>query len=426
MKFSIVIVNQLLIELLILLLVLDLSNQSEPIKSYPNLKQPLSLPEREKIKFDNFEEKKLYMKTIIGNTEKPKKNKNSVIDFDLTKIDLKNVTQIVSFYNDYTKHFNKKYETKHEVEERMNIFKETIVSINEHNSDDCSHYTQGINELSDMTWPEIVKQKFGLNKENVTKKIKVPQITLYSATETPATKIPVEWDWRKYGIVTPPKKQLTCGSCWSFSSVSVLETYLMKIQISEGKFDPKNQLTLSEQNLLDCSASFGTKGCDGGSTRMAFNYLKESKGLNTDKEYPYINKVSSSCQLNKEKLVNIEVKESQSIDSEDELVSTIYNHGPVTVSIHATKKKFYNYKSGIFEDPLCNPQGVNHYMTAVGYTADYFILKNSWGQDWGEDGYIRVSRAKVAENCGLYFQSYYPVMTNAVETDKIKDKLKKI
>ncbi|XP_054164587.1 cathepsin L-like [Oppia nitens] len=117
----------------------------------------------------------------------------------------------------------------------------------------------------------------------------------------------------------------------------------MKVQIAEGKFDPKNQLSLSGQNLIDCSTSFGNKGCNG----------------------------------------------------------------------------------GIFDDNTCNAEKISKSLLAVGYTPEYFILKNSWGTKWGEDGYIRLSRSKV-NNCGVSQQAYYPVLANDVGTDKIRDKLKEV
>ncbi|XP_054165170.1 cathepsin L-like [Oppia nitens] len=274
--------------------------------------------------------------------------------------------------------------------------------------------------MSDMTLEEIKKHKLGLIKDKP--KEKMLKSSLESNDNTTNTNIPIEWDWRKYGIVTPARHQDTCGCCWSFASIATLESHLMKVQISDGKFDPKNQLTLSEQNLIDCSASFGTLGCDGGSTRMAFEYVQKIKGLNNVKDYPYINK-PVDCKYNKEKRIDLDIKDIIRIDSGDdeELATVIYKHGPVSVGIHATPM-FYKYKNGIFNDVECNASDINHAVVAVGYDPDYFIIKNSWGTHWGEDGYIRVSRSKT-NNCGVSEQCYYPLLANDITTDKIKDKL---
>ncbi|XP_054165167.1 uncharacterized protein LOC128962791 [Oppia nitens] len=269
----------------------------------------------------------------------------------------------------------------------------------------------------------LVLLLLALNLSNQQQLSSYEELKKLADKQTSAAQVPVEWDWRKYGIVTPARNQESCGSCWSFVSAAALESHLMKVQIAEGKFDPKNQLTLSEQNLIDCSGSFGTHGCDGGNFRNAFEYVKETKGLNTINDYPYIGKLDS-CHYNKEKRVDIDIKEIKRITtgSDQELVSAIYTHGPVTVGFHQTNK-FLNYSSGIFDDTSCNAESISRSLLAVGYTPDYFILKNSWGTKWGEDGYIRLSRSKV-NNCGVSQQAYYPVLANDVGTANIRDKLK--
>ncbi|XP_054164582.1 procathepsin L-like [Oppia nitens] len=279
--------------------------------------------------------------------------------------------------------------------------------------------------MSDMKWPEIQKQKFGFKRpiaRNKTKKIKFDKM-LKSSNSYDDNNIPLEWDWRKYGIVTPSINQGNCGCCWSFASASVLESHLMKVQIYEGNFDPNNQLYLSQQNLIDCSREYGTEGCDGGSSKDAFEYVQSANQLNTYNAYPYTG-IPNNCYFNRG--IDVEIREVNRITTgaDDELVSAIYKHGPVTVSFDANIN-FMNYRSGIYEEPLCDPENISHYMVAVGYTPEYFIVKNSWGENWGEGGFIRVSRSKL-NNCGISEQDYYPVLTNDVGTDQMRDKLKEI
>ncbi|XP_054164586.1 cathepsin L-like [Oppia nitens] len=272
--------------------------------------------------------------------------------------------------------------------------------------------------MSDMTWEEINKHRFGFITDNPKEKM----LKLSFTSNDNTSNIPIEWDWRKYGIVTPVRFQDTCGSCWSFASASVLESHRMKAQIAEGKFDPKKQLEISEQNLIDCFRDFVPNGCDGGNTLWAFKYVENVKGLNNVKDYPYVNK-QENCKYNKEKRIDLDIKDVIRTESGDdeELVAAIYTHGPVTVGIHATPI-FHKYKNGIYSDVECDVRELNHALVAVGYHPDYFIVKNSWGKQWGEDGYMRVSRSKV-NTCGISQQCYYPVLTNNVNTDKIKDKL---
>ncbi|XP_054164584.1 procathepsin L-like [Oppia nitens] len=251
-------------------------------------------------------------------------------------------------------------------------------------------------------------------------KAPVPPPVVVNTTTT--TNIPIEWDWRKYGIVTPARDQKLCLSSWSFAAISALESHVMKAQIAEGKFDPTKQLKLSEQNLIDCSTSFGTQGCYEGTTRMAFEYVQEIKGLNTNNDYPFTGK-PDNCLYKEEKRVDIDIKDIIRITtgSDQELVAAIYTYGPVTVSLHETIN-FKTYRSGIFDDPLCDANNVSIALVAVGYTPEYFILKHSLGNNWGENGYIRLSRSK-SNNCGVSEQAYYTVLANDVGTDKINDKL---
>ncbi|CAG2177644.1 unnamed protein product, partial [Oppiella nova] len=261
-------------------------------------------------------------------------------------------------------------------------------------------------------------------------------------------------------MVTPPRNQGKCGSCWSFAAACVLESHNMKRLIAEGKFDPKSQpkITVSEQNMIDCSGDYGTLACEGGlycrysherpspahlvgMPQQAFKYVYENKGINGVDVYPYTGK-KDKCGYNVANRVDVNVREGQRLESgkDNDLAAAIYNYGPVAIAVHTTDDMlafnlfhwvfigtgilvYLSIRKGIFNDPKCNPNDVNHAVVAIGYHKDYFIIKNSWGPEWGEGGFIRISRSKL-NNCGVSEQGYYPIVPNAVETRAMIDKLK--
>ncbi|XP_054162457.1 crustapain-like [Oppia nitens] len=385
-----------------------------PVTTAEAATEATTLDPTKKLSFkDKYKKFKNKAKIYIHDTTKKLKD---ILHFDLTKLDIRNLTQFIPFYEEYKNIFNKKYANEQEKEERSSLFKRTIERIRQHNANMKSKYIKGLNELSDMSFAEILKLKLGFKQDGGDVMVKA------SAPVPSVADLPKEWDWRKYGILTTPRNQDKCGSCWSFAAAAVLESHNMKRQIAEGKFDPMKPLTVSEQNLIDCSADFGTNGCEGGMPQQGFKYVAANQGINSITEYPYTG-IKTKCTYNPKKKVDVEVKEGKRLKSgqDNDLVTAIYNYGPVTIALHLTKD-MASYKSGIFDDPKCNPKKVNHAVVAVGYTPDYFILRNSWGPKWGDEGYIKVARSKL-NNCGISQQCYYPVLTNAVETQHMRDKL---
>jgi len=171
---------------------------------------------------------------------------------------------------------------------------------------------------------------------------------------------------------------------------------------------------LSEQNLVDCSETFGNQGCNGGLMDNAFNYVKANKGIDTESSYPYEAK-DGRCRFKKDK---IGAEDSGFTDipqgDEDALTAALASVGPVSVAIDASQESFQFYKKGVYYEPNCSPTGLDHGVLAVGYGVDkdggnFYIVKNSWGPDWGEKGYIRMARDK-DNNCGIASAASYPLV----------------
>ncbi|XP_052088277.1 procathepsin L-like [Mytilus californianus] len=216
--------------------------------------------------------------------------------------------------------------------------------------------------------------------------------------------IPSEVDWTKKGYVTPVKNQGRCGSCWAFSATGSLEGQHFR---KTGKL-----VSLSEQNLMDCSSKYGNEGCNGGFVGASFAYVKENRGIDTENGYQYQGKVGS-CRYTQSNIgATITGHTVIKKGDENQLKEAVATVGPVSACIHADKK-FQLYKRGVFNNPSCNSYRTNHCVLVVGYGTqsndDYWLVKNSWGNRWGIDGYILMSRNK-DNQCAIATSAMFPLM----------------
>lgn len=218
---------------------------------------------------------------------------------------------------------------------------------------------------------------------------------------------PASVDWRASGAVTPVKNQGRCGSCWAFSTVAVVEGIY---QIRTGKL-----VSLSEQELVDCDTL--DDGCDGGISYRALRWIASNGGITTEADYPYTG-TTDAC--NRAKLshnaVSIAGLRRVATRSEASLANAVAGQ-PVAVSIEAGGDNFQHYKKGVYNGP-CGTN-LNHGVTVVGYGQEaaagdrYWIVKNSWGQGWGDGGYIRMKKdvaGKPEGLCGIAIRPSYPLM----------------
>merc|ERR1712002_619265 len=254
-------------------------------------------------------------------------------------------------------------------------------------------YAVGENEYTDLTNMEFASMLTSMQgfKPRAANEMFVPQHS--------------EVDWRNDGYVTPVKNQGQCGSCWAFSTTGSLEGQTFK---KTGKL-----VSLSEQNLVDCSTSYGNNGCEGGLMDQAFQYIKENPGIDTEKSYPY-EAVDGTCRFKKE---NVGAEDTGFVDitegSEDELQKAVATVGPISVAIDASHFSFQFYHHGVYNEKRCSPTRLDHGVLAVGYGTykgqDYWLIKNSWGESWGLDGYIMMTRNK-KNQCGIATKASYPLV----------------
>lgn len=222
------------------------------------------------------------------------------------------------------------------------------------------------------------------------------------ATKLSTVGIPASVNWVTAGAVTPVKNQGSCGSCWAFSTVAAVEG---AHQIATGDL-----VSLSEQQLVDCSTE--NAGCNGGLMELAFEYVIGA-GLEREGDYSYSG-LDGTCGYDASKVAaNISSYVVVTPQSPDQLRAAIA-HGPVSVAIQANKLVFQLYTSGVITSDKCGAN-LDHGVTAVGYgtdavSGDYFLVKNSWGNTWGEAGYVRIGAVDGDGICGIQEDPSYPVV----------------
>ena len=289
-------------------------------------------------------------------------------------------------YVTFAEKYNKTYDFNNYL-----IYKDNLNYINDMNSKNLT-YNLEVNFFVDIKFNMV---KF--NKKN----------ECHNCFTESTDIIPKSIDWRSKNAVTHVKNQGQCGNCWAFSSTGSIE----------GAWSIKNHnlYNLSEQMLTDCSRNYGNNGCEGGLMDNAFKYIIDNGGLCTEKEYPYIGN-DSICLQNQCNNV-VKIKSYTDVKPNDEtILKRAVAIGPVSVAIQANVSSFRFYKSGVYQDPECGDQ-LDHGVLVVGYGTDqdldYWIVKNSWSPEWGDNGYIKILRNDANSDsgmCGIASQPSFPIV----------------
>jgi C1A family cysteine protease len=299
---------------------------------------------------------------------------------------------------------NKEYESEWEHGRRLAIFVENAGFVERHNSEGHS-WTMGLNQFADLTSEEFLSLNTLKGASNHSR------ANIYEADDVDAN--PASVDWRDHNLVNPVKNQGQCGSCWAFSTVVSLEGQLAK--------KSGNLVSFSEQDLVDCvkdvvlpgDSQKCCDGCQGGLMDYAFEYMIASQDGRDDTEssYPYSGR-DGSCNFAGSS-TSTPIKGYSDVKSGDEsaLESAVANIGPISVAVNANM--FWQlYSGGILDPWFCSGSSLDHGVAVVGYgtegTKDYWIVRNSWGETWGEHGYVRLAKGK--NTCGVANQASFPTV----------------
>ncbi|XP_031627880.1 cathepsin L1-like [Contarinia nasturtii] len=220
--------------------------------------------------------------------------------------------------------------------------------------------------------------------------------------------LPKSIDWRKKGAVSPVKMQDHCHSCWSFSAVGSIEGQHFR--------KTGHLVQLSEQNVIDCMNRTERDSCVAHTIHEVFDYVIRNGGIDTERSYPY-KAVSGSCKY-KSRNSGAKIRSYSNIPTGDEklLQEALATVGPISTCIDASHESFQHYGSGIYHEPQCssNIDDLNHAVLIVGYGTDdhgkdFYIVKNSWSDDWGDEGYVYMPRNR-KNHCGIATDATFPIV----------------
>ncbi|CAB0021061.1 unnamed protein product [Nesidiocoris tenuis] len=310
--------------------------------------------------------------------------------------------------NDSKREFKKEYATPEEEAQRRGIFLNNKRHIDEHNKlydDGLKSYELSLNHFADQTLDEIVSKRRLLKKERIDLGARTLNKDQPIQFESSGKTLPESVDWRKSGIVSPIKSQGDCLACYAVVAAEAIEAQYARIH--------GQQILFSAQQIVDCSSPEGNFGCHGGMVDWSYQYVMRAGGLMSESDYPYTAE-DNVCAFNKSNVAvsitnYVEIKNG----SEIALQEAVADYGPVSVSIDTGSFDWYYFTgTGIFDHPDCFAE-VNHGVLVVGYGSDngtdYWIVKNSYGYSFGDEGYIKMSRNK-NNQCSIASYANFPVI----------------
>ena len=318
--------------------------------------------------------------------------------FAVCNAQLLNENEFWSHFTNFQEKFAKKYENVQELESRFAIFRENFYNIVTHNADRSQNFTMGVNQFTDLTPEEF--------KAQMIRGLKAPVGSFGCGTfSNSASGAPASIDWRTKGAVTTVKDQGQCGSCWTFSSTGAMEGAWA---IAKGQL-----IDLAEQELVDCAGlKYGSAGCSGGQMEGAFKFIIEN-GQCAASSYPYTAKDGSchSCTAVAHASSCYDVKPNDQLSLKAAVAKQ-----PVAVAISADTKYFQSYSSGVLTSSTCYTS-LDHGVLAIGYGEEngqkYWLVKNSWGTSWGDQGYVKIGRSESTNNagiCGIAMDPSFPTV----------------
>lgn len=333
--------------------------------------------------------------------------------------------QLKPVFNDYVKKFNKSYKSPEEYATRFEHFVASVREIERLNTQSTGpehcRAKYGLTNLSDMSKtefkdlhlsdekmsksPQAYGQSWGNNLMSDALKYDIDGVHIVDRPYTLSDNkvyvrkkrlaLPLQVDWRTKGVIGSVKDQGLCGACWAFSSVGTIEAMHA---INTGTYE-----SLSVQEVIDC-AGFGNSGCAGGDICLLLDWLMLTHTpVQREKDYP-LRLTDGACRA-KKNATGVNIKSytcDDFVGNEDKILLALATHGPVAVAVNAVT--WQNYLGGIIQYHCSgSPIQLNHAVVLVGYDltgeVPYYIAKNSWGSEFGNDGYVNL--AVGSNTCGL-------------------------
>jgi len=312
----------------------------------------------------------------------------SYICFTLAKTPLRTVYTPENYlaWNNWKKTHNKVYSSSGEESARFVNFLESLERVEKRNQK-AENPVFGLTKFSDLTPEEFKSNYLGY----IPRLSNEPRPILH----VPEGVAPNTFDWRTKNKVTPVKDQGQCGSCWAFSVAENVESMWM---IAKG-IDAASMSPLSPQEIVDCDTS--DSGCNGGDPPTAYEYIKSAGGLETESDYPYT-ATDGDCSFDSSKVFSTISGWGYATQNQDEneMQSQLATKGPLSICVDA--ESWNDYNGGILMANDCGTS-LDHCVLAVGYdtsaSTPYWLVRNSWGESWGESGYIRLQFGQ--DTCGL-------------------------
>jgi len=306
--------------------------------------------------------------------------------------------EVENEFRQFKAKFNKVYASQEEERMRFKIFEENyLTTLSEKKS--LKPYTTGITQFSDLTHQEFKDNYLGLKRHSVPSGAAAARETVRSASD-----LPDSVNWVEKGAVSPVKNQGRCGSCWAFAVTEQIESYYA---IASGELIDLSaqQVTSCSPNALQCG---GSGGCKGSVTQLGFNYL-QLFGMMSDADYPYVSGDTSEAEtcVYDPSLTQVGLTGYDTLpaNNHDAVMAHLAEVGPLSIAVDASV--WHTYTGGVFTGcPFDENISINHGVQLVGYGSDfsalgvydYWLVRNSWGESWGENGFIKLLRT---QECGV-------------------------
>ncbi|EFJ28614.1 hypothetical protein SELMODRAFT_93661 [Selaginella moellendorffii] len=289
------------------------------------------------------------------------------------------VKDVEGHFKHFMQKFGKVYGTTEEYVHRLKVFQANLAHVMSLKKQDPTAI-HGITSFADLT-PEELSRFLGFRKAYSNRVVN-------QAPLLPTDNLPEAFDWREHGAVTPVKFQGRCGSCWTFSTTGVVEGANF---LKTGKL-----ISLSEEQLIDCD--YKDNGCEGGDMLSAYEYVK-ARGLEAEEDYPYEElgyrhkPVRGPCRYQPSKVVATIANYSRVSEDEDQIAANLVKNGPLSIALRGNV--LFTYEGGVACPRIC-PGEINHGVLLVGYGVEnglrYWTFKNTWTDEFGENGYFRLCR----------------------------------